>query len=207
MGCCDNDMSGTGFDPGYKKVLVAVLVINALMFVVEATSGVLAGSRALQADALDFFSDAANYGLTLWVLGQSVLWRLRAARIKAYSLLVLGGWVLADSVVAMIAGDGRVPGGVAITGIGALALTANLTSLALLMRYRRGDANIRSVWLCSRNDAIANLAVIGAGAAVLVAGSRWPDLIVAVGLAGLFTHSAVSILRQAHQEARRPHYA
>lgn len=197
MACCEPELN-EGAPPGYKKALVAVLLINLGMFFVEASAGVFSGSHALRADALDFLGDAATYGLTLWALGQTLVWRLRAARIKGGSLLVMGVLVLADSLFAML--HGGTPPGAMISGIGALALAANLTSLVLLARHRDGDANIRSVWLCSRNDAIANVAVIAAGLLVLASGSRWPDLIVAVGIAGLFTHSAVSILRQAHAE-------
>lgn len=199
MACCEPELNA-GAPPGYKKVLVAVLLINLAMFFVEASAGLFSGSRALRADALDFLGDAATYGLTLWALGQSVAWRLRAARIKGGSLLVMGALVLADSLFAML--RGAPPSGVMISGIGVLALSANLASLVLLARHRDGDANIRSAWLCSRNDVIANAAVITAGLLVAGTGSRWPDLIVAVGIAGLFTHSAVAILRQAGNESR-----
>ncbi|EKF74783.1 CDF family cobalt/cadmium/zinc transporter [Alcanivorax hongdengensis A-11-3] len=197
MACCEPELKESA-PPSYRRALVGVLLINLLMFVVEISVGWLSGSRALRADALDFLGDTATYGLTLWALGQSQAWRLRAARIKGGSLLVMGLLVLADSVRAVL-GD-AVPPGPLISGIGALALVANLTSLGLLVRYRHGDANIRSVWLCSRNDAVANLAVIAAGALVLVSGSRWPDVLVAFAIAGLFTHSAVAILRQARRE-------
>lgn len=197
MACCEPEVTEST-PPAYRKILAAVLVINLAMFFVEAAVGLFSGSRALRADALDFLGDAATYGLTLWALGQSLAWRVRAARIKGGSLLVMGVLVLVDSVLAML--NGATPPATLISGIGALALAANVTSLLLLVRHRDGDANIRSVWLCSRNDAIANVAVIVAGLAVAASGSRWPDLIVAVGIAGLFTHSAVSILRQAKAE-------
>ncbi|MEE2603762.1 cation diffusion facilitator family transporter [Alcanivorax sp. DSM 26293] len=202
MGCCDTDIRSTPA-PAYRRVLWVVLLINAVMFVVEATSGVLADSRALQADALDFLGDTATYGLTLWALGQSLAWRLRAARIKGVSLLIMGLVVLANSVWALL--QGNAPQGQMMMGVAGLALTANVVSALLLMRYRQGDANIRSVWLCSRNDAIANLAVLLSGAWVVWQGSRWPDLLVALAIAGLFTHSAVSILRQANQEREPDH--
>tara|TARA_Y100001001_G_scaffold80537_1_gene78545 strand:+ start:374 stop:901 length:528 start_codon:yes stop_codon:yes gene_type:complete len=174
------------------------------MFGVEATTGVLADSRALQADALDFLGDASTYGLTLWALGQSLTWRLRAARIKGWSLLVMGVLVLANSGWALV--QGSAPVGETMMGVAALALVANVVSAVLLLRHRQGDANIRSAWLCSRNDAIANLAVLASGSLVIWADSRWPDLLVAGVIAALFTHSAVSILRQANREAV-PHRA
>lgn len=197
MGCCDSDIQASPA-PQYRRVLWVVLLINAVMFVVEATSGVLADSRALQADALDFLGDTATYGLTLWALGQSLAWRLRAARIKGVSLLIMGVVVLGNSVWALL--QGNAPQGQMMMGVAGLALAANVISALLLMRHRQGDANIRSVWLCSRNDAIANLAVLLSGALVVWQGSRWPDLLVALAIAGLFTHSAVSILRQANNE-------
>lgn len=197
MGCCDTDIQASPA-PEYRRVLWVVLLINAVMFVVEATSGVLADSRALQADALDFLGDTATYGLTLWALGQSLAWRLRAARIKGISLLIMGVVVLGNSVWALL--QGNAPQGQMMMGVAGLALAANVVSALLLMRHRQGDANIRSVWLCSRNDAIANLAVLFSGAMVVWQGSRWPDLLVALAIAGLFTHSAVSILRQANNE-------
>ena len=202
MGCCDSDIQASPA-PQYRRVLWVVLLINAVMFVVEATSGVLADSRALQADALDFLGDTATYGLTLWALGQSLAWRVRAARIKGVSLLIMGLVVLANSVWALL--QGNAPQGQMMMGVAGLALTANVVSALLLMRYRQGDANIRSVWLCSRNDAIANLAVLLSGALVVWQGSRWPDLLVALAIAGLFTHSAVSILRQASNEQQPDH--
>ncbi len=199
MGCCDADLQTTQPAPAYRRVLWIVLAINALMFVVEATTGVLADSRALQADALDFLGDAATYGLTLWALAQSMRWRMRAARIKGWSLLVMGVLVLFNSAWALV--NGSAPVGETMIGIAALALLANVISALLLLRHRQGDANIRSAWLCSRNDAIANLAVLASGSLVVWSQSRWPDLLVALVIAGLFTHSAVSILRQANRES------
>ena len=169
------------------------------MFVVEAASGVLADSRALQADALDFLGDTATYGLTLWALGQSMAWRVRAARIKGVSLLVMGVIVLSNSVWALL--QGSAPQGELMMGVASVALAANVISALLLLRHRQGDANIRSAWLCSRNDALANLAVLMSGSLVFWLDSRWPDLLVAVAIAGLFTHSAISILRQAGSES------
>jgi len=167
--------------------------------VVEAASGVLADSRALQADALDFLGDTATYGLTLWALGQSMAWRVRAARIKGMSLLVMGVIVLSNSVWALL--QGSAPQGELMMGVASVALAANVISALLLLRHRQGDANIRSAWLCSRNDALANLAVLMSGSLVFWLDSRWPDLLVAVAIAGLFTHSAISILRQAGSES------
>ena len=199
MACCEPELNHQA-PAAYRNVLIAVLAINLVMFAVEAAVGLFSGSRALRADALDFLGDAATYGITLWALGQSLTWRFRAARIKGFSLLLLGLLVLADSLVSLITGAAP-PGGM-MSGIGALALVANLTSLMLLVRYRQGDANIRSAWLCTRNDVLANISVIVAGLLVLASGSHWPDVLVAMAIAGLFCHSAVSILRQANAEQR-----
>ena len=188
MGCCDHQTVENPA-PAYQRVLWIVLAINAVMFVVEAASGVLADSRALQADALDFLGDTATYGLTLWALGQSMAWRVRAARIKGVSLLVMGVIVLSNSVWALL--QGSAPQGELMMGVASVALAANVISALLLLRHRQGDANIRSAWLCSRNDALANLAVLMSGSLVFWLDSRWPDLLVAVAIAGLFTHSAV----------------
>ena len=198
MGCCDHQIVENPA-PAYQRVLWIVLAINAVMFVVEAASGVLADSRALQADALDFLGDTATYGLTLWALGQSMAWRVRAARIKGVSLLVMGVLVLANSVWALL--QGSAPQAELMMGVASVALAANVISAFLLLRHRQGDANIRSAWLCSRNDALANLAVLMSGSLVFWLDSRWPDLLVAVAIAGLFTHSAISILRQASSES------
>ncbi|MBM7333067.1 cation transporter [Alloalcanivorax marinus] len=199
MACCEPELE-RGAPPAYRRALIAVLLINLSMFFVEALIGLVIGSRSLRADALDFLGDAATYGLTLWALGQSLAWRWRAARIKGWSLLVLGVLVLVDSLWALAAGV--VPSGGLISTVGVVALVANGLSLLLLLRYRQGDANIRSAWLCTRNDVIANLSVIVAGALVMLTGSHWPDVLVALAIAGLFTHSALAILRQTREEER-----
>ncbi|MFP1682132.1 cation transporter [Alloalcanivorax sp. C16-1] len=199
MACCEPELE-RGAPPAYRRALIAVLLINLSMFFVEALIGLTSGSRALRADALDFLGDAATYGLTLWALGQSMTWRWRAARIKGWSLLLLGVLVLVDSLRALV--SGATPSGGLISTVGLVALAANGLSLLLLLRYRQGDANIRSAWLCTRNDVIANLSVILAGALVILTGNHWPDVLVALAIAGLFTHSALAILRQAGQEER-----
>lgn len=199
MACCEPELERDAA-PAYRRALIAVLLINLSMFFVEALVGLASGSRALRADALDFLGDAATYGLTLWALGQSLAWRWRAARIKGWSLLLLGVLVLADSLRALV--SGVAPSGGLISTVGVVALVANGLSLLLLLRYRQGDANIRSAWLCTRNDVIANLSVIVAGALVMLTGNHWPDVLVALAIAALFTHSALAILRQTRHEER-----
>lgn len=196
-GCC-GDHNFDGMDPRYKRVLWAVIAINAVMFVIEMAAGHLAGSQALQADALDFLGDTLTYGLSLAVIGMSLRTRATAALFKGLSLLLMGLWVFGATVYqVLILG---VPKAEVMGAIGFLAMAANLTSVALLMRYKDGDSNVRSVWLCSRNDAIGNVAVIIAAVAVWSMNSGWPDLLVAAAMALLFLNSAYLILRQAAGE-------
>lgn len=198
-GCAGNPKFD-GVDPAYKRVLWVVIFINAIMFIVEMSAGKLAGSQALQADALDFLGDALTYGLSLAVIGMSLKVRATAALLKGLSLLLMGLWVFGSTVYqVLILG---VPKAELMGLIGLLALAANVVSVLLLMRYKDGDANVRSVWLCSRNDAIGNVAVMGASFAVFLTASAWPDLIVAMIMAGLFLRSAQLILVQAWQEYR-----
>jgi Co/Zn/Cd efflux system component len=189
-----------GVDPRYKRVLWAVILINAAMFVTEIVAGHLARSQALQADALDFLGDTVTYGLSLAVIGASLRTRATAALFKGVSLSLMAAWVLGSTLYHVLIFG--LPRAEIMGGIGLLALAANVASVLLLMRYKDGDANVRSVWLCSRNDAIGNIVVTGAAGAVWWTASAWPDLIVAGLMAGLFLSSAVQILRQAWAEYR-----
>lgn len=184
----------------YRRALGIVIVINAAMFCIEMTAGVLAGSQALKADALDFLADTLTYAMSLAVIGRPLRVRATAALIKGASLAAVGVWVLGSTAYRVLALG--VPEAPIMGAIGLLALFANLTSVLVLLRYRDGDANVRSVWLCSRNDAIGNVAVIAAAGAVALTGSAWPDLLVAAVLAGLFSWSALHIVRQALDERR-----
>lgn len=177
-----------------------VIALNAGMFVVEMLAGHLAGSRALQADALDFLGDTLTYGISLAVIGKSLHLRSGAALLKGASLTLMGLWVLVSTAYqVLILG---VPSAEVMGSIGFLALAANLASVALLQPYKDGDANVRSVWLCSRNDAIGNVMVMIAALAVWATTSAWPDLIVAAVMATVFLSSATQILHQAWQERR-----
>lgn len=197
---CSGNPKFDGVDPAYKRVLWVVIVINAVMFVVEMSAGKLAGSQALQADALDFLGDALTYGLSLAVIGMSLKVRSTAALLKGLSLLAMGLWVFGSTVYQFLVLD--MPKAEIMGLIGLLALAANLASVLLLMRYKDGDANVRSVWLCSRNDAIGNVAVMIASVAVWLTATAWPDLVVAIFMAGLFLRSAQLILVQSWQELR-----
>lgn len=200
-GCCAGDHCVSAerpVEPRYRRVLWVALAVNGLMFVVEIIGGVRAGSVSLLADAIDFAGDAANYALSLAVLSMGLLWRARAALIKAYTLLLFGVFVLGKTLWAAI--WGLPPEAFTMGAVGVLALFANLGVAALLFRYRAGDANMRSVWLCSRNDAIVNVAIILAAAGVLGTGTRWPDLAVAGVVAVLALTAARSVISQARQE-------
>jgi Co/Zn/Cd efflux system component len=181
-------------------VLWTVIAINAVMFVVEIAAGHIAGSQALQADALDFLADTMTYGLSLAVIGRTVQTRSYAAILKGLSLTAMGIWVLGSTAYHVLVLG--VPRAEIMGVIGIMALAANVASVLLLMRYKDGDANVRSVWLCSRNDAIGNVAVMGAALAVWGTTSPWPDLAVAGIMAGLFLMSSSQILLQAWREYR-----
>jgi Co/Zn/Cd efflux system component len=198
--CCSANARFDGLEPRYKRVLWAVIAINASMFVIEVAAGHIAGSQALQADALDFLGDSLTYALSLAVIGRSVQARSSAAILKGLSLTVMGVWVFGSTAYHVLVLG--VPRAEIMGVIGIMALAANVTSVLLLMRYKDGDANVRSVWLCSRNDAIGNVAVMGAALAVWGTASAWPDLLVAATMAGLFLMSSAQILLQAWREYR-----
>ncbi len=199
----DHDLNFDGMTPAYRRALWAVIAINAVMFMVEISGGALAGSQALKADALDFLGDSLTYGLSLAVLGMPLARRANVALIKGVSLLLMGLWVFGTTLwqVTVLG----VPRAEVMGLIGLLALAANVASVIILMRFKDGDANVRSVWLCSRNDAIGNVAVMCAALLVGVTSTAWPDLIVAGIMAGLFLTSARSILVQAWAERAHAH--
>ena len=197
---CNHTATFEGISADYKRRLWLVIAINAAMFIVEMSAGHMAGSQALQADALDFAGDALTYGISLAVIGASIQVRTTAALAKGVSLLLMGLWVLGSTLYRVLYVG--VPSAEIMGSIGFLALIANLASVLLLMRYKDGDANVRSVWLCSRNDAIGNVAVMIAALGVWGTATGWPDLIVAAIMAALFLSSAYQITRQALLERR-----
>lgn len=198
--CCETSGSDAAVhnDPHWRRVLWIALVVNAAMFLVEIVAGVAADSRALQADALDFFGDAANYAISLGVAGMALAWRARAALLKAASMQVFGVWVLGYAIYGVVTGSA--PHAQTMGVIGTLALLVNVAVAVLLFRFRAGDANMRSVWLCSRNDAIGNLAVVGAAFGVFGTGQAWPDLLVAAIMAALAIWASVQVFGQARAE-------
>ncbi len=197
-GCCGHDAKFDGLSPEYRRALWAVIAINGVMFVVEMAAGALAGSQALKADALDFLGDTLTYGISLYVIGMSIRVRATAALFKGLSLAAMGLWVFGSTAWQFFGDD--IPDAPVMGIIGFLALAANVASVFILMRYKDGDSNVRSVWLCSRNDAIGNVAVMAAAVLVWLTATPWPDLIVAGLMAGLFCWSAFQIVQQALEE-------
>ena len=194
--CCHPPNPSTS--PEYRRSLWLALIINLVMFVVEAASGLAAGSVSLQADALDFFGDAANYGLSLSVLSLALAWRARAALVKGISMGLFGIWVLGASAISIA--NGAAPHAMTMGVVGFMALVANVGVALMLYRFREGDANMRSVWLCTRNDAIGNVAVMVAAIGVFGTGTLWPDIAVALIMAGLALSSSVLTIRAALAE-------
>lgn len=182
----------------YRRVLWVALLVNITMFVVEVAGGVSSGSLSLLADAVDFAGDALNYGVSLAVLAAAVAWRARAAMLKAITMMGFGVFVLGGALWNVW--HGEVPAAATMGAVGTLALAANLSVAWMLYAFREGDANMRSVWLCTRNDAIGNLAVMAAAMGVLGTGTAWPDLAVAGLMATLALRGGWQVLRQARQE-------
>ena len=203
--CCDHGPAAsdpTRGDGGYRRVLWAVLAINALMFAVEIAAGLAAGSASLQADALDFLGDAANYAISLFVVGLALRARATAALVKGVTMALFGLWVMA--ILTWHALNGTVPGALTMGAVGTVALLANAASFGLLWAYRNGDANMRSAWICTRNDVLGNLAVLLAALGVFGTGTGWPDVVVAAIMAGLALQGSAVVLRQSLGELRQP---
>jgi len=205
MACCHDSAcssahSGTLNSPKWRRALWIALGINAGFFLTEIVAGAAAGSAALQADALDFFGDAANYAISLGVVGLMLAWRARAALIKGGTMIAFALWVLGNTAWHAI--HGTLPQAAVMGAVGVTALIANGGVALMLYRFRSGDANMRSVWICSRNDAIGNLAVLFAALGVFGTGTGWPDATVAAIMGGLGLLGGWQIVRQARGELR-----
>jgi Co/Zn/Cd efflux system component len=204
-GCCHDDHCSSASELNsrtWRRVLWLALAVNAGMFLAEMVAGLAAGSASLQADALDFLGDAANYAISLGVAGLALAWRARAALAKGATLLMLGFWVIAGT--AWHAYWGALPAAEVMGSVGLVALIANAGVALMLYRYRTGDANMRSVWICSRNDVIGNVAVMLAALGVFGTGTGWPDVIVAAIMAALGIGGGWQIMRHALAELRQP---
>ena len=201
--CC-----GQAHDPhrgseSYRRVLWAVLAINAAMFGVEVIAGLTAGSASLQADELDFLGDAGNYIISLLVVGMALRYRAMAALAKGSTMGLFGLWVI--GVTAWHAWQGTVPEAFTMGAVGVAALLANAMSFALLWAYREGDSNMRSAWVCTRNDVLGNLAVLLAALGVFGTGTGWPDIAVAAIMAALALQGAWIVIGHSWSELRAPH--
>lgn len=197
---CDADKAGPTNSPAWRRALWIALAINAVMFAAELAAGIMGGSKALQADALDFLGDSANYAISLGVAGLALAWRARAALVKGLTIFGFGLYVLLSAVWALALGTN--PQAEVMGAVGFVALLANGGVALMLYRFRDGDSNMRSVWICSRNDAIGNLAVMLAALGVLGTGSALPDLIVAGIMATLGLWGGSQIIRQSLRELR-----
>jgi Co/Zn/Cd efflux system component len=200
--CCDHDHGAASASPVYRRVLWVALAINLTMFAVEIGAGFAAQSASLLADSLDFLGDAANYGISLLVIGLALRWRARASLVKAATMGAFGLWVAATTIQHALAGT--LPAAPMMGAVGVVAFAANFGVALLLWRWRDGDSNMRSVWICTRNDAIGNLAVIAAALGVFGSGSGWPDYLVAAIMSGLALWGAATIIRGALGELRQP---
>jgi Co/Zn/Cd efflux system component len=196
--CCTHTHEDHLHDGRYRRVLWAALTINGAMFLVEIIAGVAAGSASLQADALDFLADTANYGMSLFVVGMALRYRARAALAKGITMGVFGLWVLVAAFRHVAAGT--VPVAETMGAVGGAAVLANAVSFALLWAYKGGDSNMKSVWLCSRNDVIGNLAVLLAALGVFDLGKGWPDVVVALVMACFAVQGAWVVIRLARAE-------
>jgi cation diffusion facilitator family transporter len=188
--------------PAFRRVLWIALALNGGMFVVEIGAGLAAGSAALQADALDFFGDAANFAISLFVIDMALRYRALAALGKGITMGLFGLWVLGTVLWHLL--QGTLPDAATMGVVGVAALVVNAASLALLFGFRGGDANMRSAWICSRNDVLGNAAVLLAALGVFGTGAGWPDLIVATIMAALALQGAVTVIRQSVGELRQP---
>jgi Co/Zn/Cd efflux system component len=197
--CC-GQTDETHSRDGFRRVLWAVLAINAGMFGVEVVAGLAAGSASLQADALDFLGDAGNYVISLLVVGMALRFRAMAAFAKGATMGVFGLWVI--GVTAWHARHGTVPQAFTMGAVGTAALLANAVSFALLWAFREGDSNMRSAWICTRNDVLGNLAVLLAALGVFGTGTGWPDIVVAATMACLALHGSWIVLGQSWTEMR-----
>lgn len=190
-------------DTVFRRVLWIALIANFAMFVVEIIASRIGDSMSLQADALDFFGDSANYAISLFVVGMALTARANASLFKGATMALFGLWIIGSALYRAFAGSAPEP--MTMSTIALLALVVNVVVSVMLFRFRDGDSNRQSIWLCSRNDAIGNMAVIVAAAGVLVLGSRWPDLIVAAIIATLNISAALKVVRLARAELRTSH--
>ncbi|MDO4431627.1 MAG: cation diffusion facilitator family transporter [Lonepinella koalarum] len=197
--CCSSNQP-IHQSPKYKKALWIVLILNLSMFFVEIVMGVKSGSTSLLSDSLDFLGDSANYLISLIVLPMALSYRAKASMVKGITMGVFGLFILITTIYRAFYGE--IPSYSEMSIVGFLALLVNVSAVLILLKFRDGDSNVRSVWVCSRNDAIGNVAVILAGIAVYFFGSKYPDLIVAFVLAFLALQASQEIIKRAWAELK-----
>lgn len=202
--CAGENVDLKASDPIFRRVLWVALVANFTMFVVEMVASQLGDSLSLQADALDFFGDSANYAISLFVVGMALSVRAKASLVKGASMALFGSWVVGSAVYRAFTDSAPDPA--TMSAIALLALLVNVAVAGMLYRFRDGDSNRQSIWLCSRNDAIGNVAVMLAAAGVFASGSRWPDFVVAAIIAALNIGAAKRVVRLAMVEVRATTY-
>ncbi len=199
--CQHNDFTGNSI--AFKRTILLVITINALLFCIEMFAGFASNSQALKADALDFLADTLTYAISLWAVDKTLTIRNSVAKIKAYSLIVLALSIFGATLYRFV--FTIEPEAVTMSSVAFLAFLANFICVLLLLKFREGDANIRSVWLCSRNDMINNVFVIIAGVLVYLTHSAWPDLIAALIMSIIFLSSAIDIIKHSNKSENHLH--
>lgn len=201
---CSHEIKYDSKNSAFKRVLWISLILNFGMFFVEVIYGLLSGSLSLRADAIDFLGDGTNYFITLFILNSAIQTKAKFSLAKAIFMIGFGLWILTEAGMRFF--SGQVPESFIMSWVGALALLVNAFCVLLLYKFKEGDSNMQSIWLCSRNDAIGNLAVIFAAVGVYYLGSQWPDLVVAIFMASLAVHSGFQIIRSARNELTHGHH-
>lgn len=196
--CCEHNIEVTNKNSKFKNALYFALFVNLAMFILEVTQGIASKSLSLQADAIDFLGDSLNYAISLFVIAASIQTRAKVSLFKALTMFLFGIWVLVEAYISFT--SDHVPNSFTMSWVGVLALTANVLAAVVLYKFREGDSNMQSVWLCSRNDAVGNVAVVLASVGVYYFNSKWPDLIVACAMAGLAISAALTVLKVARKE-------
>lgn len=196
--CCNHEIKVDQKDNRFRNALYIALILNFSMFLLEIIQGISSASLSLKADAIDFLGDSLNYFISLFVIGSALHRRAKVSLFKATSMLIIGLWVLFEALITF--NNKTVPDSFTMSWVGVLALIINVFVAIILYRFRNGDSNMQSVWLCSRNDAIGNIAVVLASGGVYYLNSKWPDLIVASIMAILSVSASLTVFKAAKKE-------